>query len=43
MLREKAHLQKGYTPKGNPKTIIKGTYFLTEVDEMFKRKYEIKA
>ncbi|KAF6225811.1 hypothetical protein HO133_009813 [Letharia lupina] len=43
LLREKAHLQKGYTPKGNPETITKGTYYLTEVDEMFKRKYEIKA
>ena len=43
MLREKAHLQKGYTPNGNPETISKGTYYLTEVDEMFKRKYEIKA
>lgn len=43
LLREKAHLQKGYLPKGNPDTIIKGTYYLTEIDEMFKRKYEIKA
>ncbi|KAL6718983.1 3-hydroxy-3-methylglutaryl coenzyme A synthase [Lecanora helva] len=43
MLREKAHLQKSYTPKGTPETLVKGTYYLTEIDEMFKRKYEIKA
>ena len=42
-LREKAHLQKSYEPKGTPDTIVKGTYFLTEIDDMFKRKYEIKA
>lgn len=42
-LREKAHLQKGYAPKGNPDTIVTGTYYLTEIDGMFKRKYEIKA
>lgn len=42
-LREKAHLQKAYTPKGNPDTIVKDTYYLTDIDEMFKRKYEIKA
>lgn len=42
-LREKAHLQKNYTPKGNSETITKGTYYLTEIDDMFKRKYEIKA
>ena len=41
-LRKKAHLQKDYTPKGNPDTIIKGTYFLTEVNELYQRKYEIK-
>jgi hydroxymethylglutaryl-CoA synthase len=42
-LREKAHLQKSYTPVGNPETITAGTYYLTEVDDMFRRKYEIKA
>ncbi|MCJ1473799.1 3-hydroxy-3-methylglutaryl coenzyme A synthase [Lambiella insularis] len=42
-LREKAHLQKNYTPKGNPDTIPKGTYYLLEVDDMFQRKYEVKA
>lgn len=43
LLREKAHLQKSYTPKGSSDTIISGTYFLVEVDDMFKRKYEIQA
>ena len=43
VLREKAHLQKNYTPKGNPGTITKGTYYLTGVDGMFQRHYEIKA
>jgi hydroxymethylglutaryl-CoA synthase len=42
-LREKAHLQKNYTPRGNIETIKKGTYYLVEVDDMFRRKYEIKA
>ena len=43
VLRERAHLQKSYAPKGNPGTLVKGTYYLIEIDEMFKRKYEIKA
>ena len=43
VLREKAHLQKGYTPKGDPNTIAAGTYYLTAVDDMFQRKYDIKA
>ncbi|MCJ1399461.1 Hydroxymethylglutaryl-CoA synthase, cytoplasmic [Xylographa trunciseda] len=42
-MRERAHLQKNYTPKGNPETIFKGTYYLTEVNDMFQRKYEIKS
>ena len=41
-LRKQAHLQKDYTPKGDPSTILPGTYYLTKVDEMFRRKYEIK-
>ncbi|KAF1953607.1 hydroxymethylglutaryl-CoA synthase [Byssothecium circinans] len=41
-LRERAHLKKDYKPKGNPDTIFPGTYYLTEVDSMFQRKYEIK-
>lgn len=43
MLREKAHLQKDYQPKGSQDTIAKGTYYLTEIDSMYRRKYEVKA
>ncbi|KAG7009365.1 hypothetical protein G7Y79_00002g004800 [Physcia stellaris] len=43
MLREKAHLQKDYKPKGSEETIVPGTYYLTEIDDMFRRKYQIKA
>lgn len=43
VLREKAHLQKGYTPQGNPDTIVKGTYYLLKVDDMFRRTYAVKA
>ncbi|KAL1993643.1 hypothetical protein VTN49DRAFT_2312 [Thermomyces lanuginosus] len=43
LLREHAHLKKNFTPKGNVETIAPGTYYLTEVDDMFRRKYEIKA
>ena len=43
IMREKAHLQKDYKPKGSEETIVKGTYYLAEVDSMFRRKYEIKA
>jgi hydroxymethylglutaryl-CoA synthase len=43
VLREKAHLQKDYRPQGGVDTIVEGTYYLTSVDEMFRRHYEIKA
>jgi len=42
-LRKKAHLQKSYTPAGSAETITKGTYYLESVDDMFRRKYLIKA
>ncbi|KFX94134.1 hypothetical protein V490_04500 [Pseudogymnoascus sp. VKM F-3557] len=42
-LRKKAHLQKGYKPAGSAETVVAGTYYLEEVDEMFRRKYSIKA
>lgn len=42
-LRKKAHLQKDYTPQGDVSTIAPGTYYLTKVDDMFKRTYEVKA
>ncbi|KAF2660483.1 hydroxymethylglutaryl-CoA synthase [Lophiostoma macrostomum CBS 122681] len=41
-LRERAHLKKDYTPVGKTETIFPGTYYLTEIDGMFRRKYEIK-
>ncbi|KAF5249227.1 hypothetical protein FANTH_5493 [Fusarium anthophilum] len=41
-LRKQAHLQKDYTPKGDASTIAPGTYYLTKVDDMFKREYAIK-
>ncbi|KAL4906060.1 hypothetical protein BDW74DRAFT_151197 [Aspergillus multicolor] len=42
-LREHAHLSKDFKPSGNPETLFPGTYYLTEIDGMFRRKYEIKA
>ncbi|KAJ5141222.1 Aminoglycoside phosphotransferase [Penicillium atrosanguineum] len=42
-LREHAHLKKNFKPSGQTETLQKGTYYLTEVDDMFRRKYEIKA
>lgn len=42
LLREKAHLQKNYTPQGSIDTIASGTYYLTNVDDMFRRSYNIK-
>jgi hydroxymethylglutaryl-CoA synthase len=42
-LRKKAHLQKSYTPTGSAENIASGTYYLEEIDDMFRRKYSIKA
>ncbi|KAF5134683.1 Hydroxymethylglutaryl-CoA synthase [Metarhizium anisopliae] len=42
-LRHQAHLKKDYTPKGEPSTIIPGTYYLEKVDDMFKREYKVQA
>ena len=42
-LRKKAHLQKDYTPEGDASIIASGTYYLTKVDDMFRRSYEVKA
>lgn len=42
-LRKKAHLQKNFKPVGDASTIIPGTYYLEEVDDMFKRSYSVKA
>lgn len=42
-LRKKAHLQKNYKPEGDVSTIIPGTYYLENIDDMFKRFYSVKA
>ncbi|KAJ8106717.1 hypothetical protein OPT61_g9357 [Boeremia exigua] len=36
-LRERAHLNKNYTPAGDPNTLFPGTYYLTEIDNLFQR------
>ena len=41
-LRERAHLKSNYSPSGDVSTIVPGTYYLTNVDDMFRRAYEIK-
>lgn len=43
LLREKAHLQKNFTPVGSIDNIVPGTYYLTKVDDMFRREYAVKA
>ena len=43
LLREEAHLKKGYKPKGNVENLVSGTYYLVDVDDMFRRTYEIKG
>jgi len=42
-LREKAHLKKNYTPEGSAEHMFPGTYYLTGIDDMFRRSYEIKS
>lgn len=42
-LRHQAHLKKDYSPKAEIDSLISGTYYLTHVDNMYRRKYEIKA
>jgi hydroxymethylglutaryl-CoA synthase len=42
-LRERAHLKKDYSPEGVIDTLFPGTYYLTKIDEMFRRTYEIKS
>ncbi|KAK3333851.1 hydroxymethylglutaryl-coenzyme A synthase C terminal-domain-containing protein [Cercophora scortea] len=41
-LRKQAHLQKNFKPVGDISTIVPGTYYLENVDDMFKRYYAIK-
>lgn len=41
-LRERAHLKKDFKPEGNVDTLFPGTYYLSGIDGMFRRTYEIK-
>lgn len=41
-LREEAHLKKNFKPKGGIEHLVKGTFYLVDVDDMFKRSYEKK-
>ncbi|EMC92718.1 hypothetical protein BAUCODRAFT_114572 [Baudoinia panamericana UAMH 10762] len=41
-LRERAHLKKNFTPVGSVETIFPGTYYLTGIDDMFRRSYAVK-
>lgn len=42
VLREKAHLAKNFTPTGSIDHLRPGTYYLTEVNDMYQRKYAVK-
>jgi len=42
-MRERAHLKKNFKPEGRTENLVKGTYYLTDIDDMFRRKYEIQA
>ncbi|RYP22428.1 hypothetical protein DL765_001640 [Monosporascus sp. GIB2] len=42
-MRHNAHLQKNFRPKGDVSTIASDTYYLENVDDMYKRSYSIKA
>lgn len=41
-LREKAHLQKSFKPTGSIDYIPQGSFYLTEIDDKYRRFYEIK-
>lgn len=41
-LREHAHLKKDFKPSGSSETLFPGTYYLTNVDDKFRRQYAIK-
>ncbi|SCU86145.1 LADA_0D12596g1_1 [Lachancea dasiensis] len=40
-LREDAHLQKGFQPKGSIDHLQSGVYYLTSVDDRFRREYAV--
>jgi hydroxymethylglutaryl-CoA synthase len=41
-VRHRAHLKKNFTPESSTEHMFPGTYYLANVDEMFRRTYEIK-
>lgn len=41
-LREKAHLQKSFKPTGSTDHLVSGAYYLVDVDDKFRRSYEVK-
>lgn len=43
VLRERAHLAKDFKPEGKVENIVPGVYYLTGIDGMFRRSYEVKA
>ncbi|KAI5291766.1 hypothetical protein KEM54_000288 [Ascosphaera aggregata] len=42
LMREHAHLKKDFTPQGGVETLSPNTYYLTKVDDLFRREYAIK-
>ena len=42
-MREKAFLQKSFTPTGPISSISMGSYYLCETDDKFRRRYEVKT
>ncbi|CCK72099.1 hydroxymethylglutaryl-CoA synthase KNAG_0J00160 [Huiozyma naganishii CBS 8797] len=41
-LRESAHLKKAFKPQGSIDHLTKGVYYLTEIDDKFRRSYAVK-
>lgn len=41
-LREGAHLKKDFEPKGSIDSVAQGAYYLTSIDDKFKRNYSVK-
>jgi len=39
-LKEETHHKAPYSPVGDPKALFPGTWYLTHVDDMYRRKYE---
>ena len=41
-LRKEAYGAKNYTPTGDTRTMVVGTYYLVGIDEEYRRTYAIK-